>query len=656
MLSPTLMPPVTSSTNASSVTKNALLSNKTNIKTINISNANSMSNQSLTNSLSISNTDKCSFESNIKEIYKKLFEIDEKLNNDSLNNYFFMDNFSVENNYSTSNTQAQHQSSFTNQSNNVNTNKDKAKELTNASGISSSINNQKSTLFCNRVVDFNDWNEGMNDWTFMHPYPHLKSYANSINRRKNRNKDLIEFDEQLRIFLPLKTKPPQIQSQNQNNNNNNSQQNLDSNSEPPSSILIPKINDTIDNHFQSYKINRNVDLKIEQPIIGNHNNNINNNNIDHLNNTGHRQHDPNLNLLNNPIATEKLIKKLYKLSLQANARANLTNREFFDYSGEPTLNSTQNIMKDSLAGCKLSINNNNNNIIIIKRPNSSSSNNKKTLGVRANALPFNEFISNTMTNSTVQIKPDEVKTILNGANGNGIITTSLKSPYVNQNGIHQTKNFRLEKNSNNSSKNNLLNAINNNKNRSDADLMSVPYRSVDLLNTKKVLPVILSPPNNNNNNNNNNTNYVSSSSGTSSNNNTILNIQETSYVICEEDSVEHDDSFNQTDNNYGKMLNILNPVNKLFRKMNSSSFNNTSFSSKNLLNNVYKNSNQQNMSASSNSNHFFYLDEEGDLMNPPPNDSFFYVNSLSSFQNRHFVKGNQKSKVTIMNTGMRNKF
>lgn len=127
---------------------------------------------------------------NQKEIYSCLNDTYDLLNKEILNDYFFIDNFTLEP------TQT-----------NIN-------QITKQAGSTKPVNN-------NRYIELSEWNDGLNEWQLVQPYPSFKNYLNSYAKRKNTK--LIEFDEDLGLYLPT-IKPKQqeiiIQKPHQHNHSN----------------------------------------------------------------------------------------------------------------------------------------------------------------------------------------------------------------------------------------------------------------------------------------------------------------------------------------------------------------------------------------------------------------------------------------------------
>jgi hypothetical protein len=102
----------------------------------------------------------------IEILVNNLFECDEKLNRNSINDYYSADNFMQQPNLVDLNNQ-----------------------------------NTNQTSLSNRYINCTEWNEGLNPWQQTHPYPYYINYINLLNRKRNRRFD-IEFDESLGLFVP----------------------------------------------------------------------------------------------------------------------------------------------------------------------------------------------------------------------------------------------------------------------------------------------------------------------------------------------------------------------------------------------------------------------------------------------------------------------
>lgn len=54
-----------------------------------------------------------------------------------------------------------------------------------------------------REVDFNDWHDGLCEWQAIHAYPSFKNYVQNFKSKlKNKRNDTIEFDQELGFFVP----------------------------------------------------------------------------------------------------------------------------------------------------------------------------------------------------------------------------------------------------------------------------------------------------------------------------------------------------------------------------------------------------------------------------------------------------------------------
>jgi hypothetical protein len=151
---------------------------------------------------------------NTREFSSTLNTSSSNNNNQNLQNNTSNSNSSNNNNNNTSNNISINSINNTNNSNMTSliTNN----QLTN---INNNLN--KITVFwensSNKLILFNDWNDGFNEWHPMHPYPPLKSYLISLNKRRNaKHRIEIEFDEQLGLYLPtFKIIQKQLQLQQQ---------------------------------------------------------------------------------------------------------------------------------------------------------------------------------------------------------------------------------------------------------------------------------------------------------------------------------------------------------------------------------------------------------------------------------------------------------
>ena len=155
----------------------------------------------------------------------------------SLNTREFSSTLNTSSSSSNNNNNNQNPQNNTSNSNSSNNNNNTSNNIsinsinnTNNSNMTSLItNNQltninsinKITVFwensSNKLILFNDWNDGFNEWHPMHPYPPLKSYLISLNKRRNaKHRIEIEFDEQLGLYLPtFKIIQKQLQLQQQ---------------------------------------------------------------------------------------------------------------------------------------------------------------------------------------------------------------------------------------------------------------------------------------------------------------------------------------------------------------------------------------------------------------------------------------------------------
>jgi hypothetical protein len=126
---------------------------------------------------------------NLKQIYANLMDIDDQLNRPLTNDYFFTENYMFESMpvpaVPTVVTHPKLGAIL------VNTNSPKG-----GGGCLKTTNN--------RVIEFNEWSDGLNEWHPNHPYPSFKTYINGYARRKNnkKNNDLADFDEATGLFLP----------------------------------------------------------------------------------------------------------------------------------------------------------------------------------------------------------------------------------------------------------------------------------------------------------------------------------------------------------------------------------------------------------------------------------------------------------------------
>ncbi|CAF0761592.1 unnamed protein product [Brachionus calyciflorus] len=128
-------------------------------------------------------TNKCSSNINLKDIYNSLNEIDDSNTKEILNDYFFNDNFIYEPN-------------------------------TNQTPVSST----KPILpkAKNRNFEFNEWYDGLCDWQTIHSYPSFKAYIQNFKNKLKNKRNELEFDQELGFYVPVfKLKPPQQLQQQQ---------------------------------------------------------------------------------------------------------------------------------------------------------------------------------------------------------------------------------------------------------------------------------------------------------------------------------------------------------------------------------------------------------------------------------------------------------
>jgi hypothetical protein len=147
---------------------------------------------------------------NIKDIYNNLLDIDEKLNKELINDYFCSDNYQLEPNL-TQQPSATLTSTLANNKLVIMWNNQKKGTRNNSN---------------NRSIEFNDWNDGLCEWQLTHPYPTLKNYITSLNKRKS-NK--LEFDHEIGFYLPNKKETTNIKKEN-NNSTSANQQNMENHS------------------------------------------------------------------------------------------------------------------------------------------------------------------------------------------------------------------------------------------------------------------------------------------------------------------------------------------------------------------------------------------------------------------------------------------
>ena len=137
----------------------------------------------------------------MKNIYNSLNEIDDQFQKEILNDYFYNDSYMLD--------------SSNNGSNSIPQNSAVLK--TPLSEINNNTNNNNFKTPLNKLLTFNEWNDDLNEWSYGHPYPSLKNYVNSLNKRRFRKTD-IEFDEDLGIFVPIFK--PQFQNPQLNSTSN----------------------------------------------------------------------------------------------------------------------------------------------------------------------------------------------------------------------------------------------------------------------------------------------------------------------------------------------------------------------------------------------------------------------------------------------------
>ena len=126
-------------------------------------------------------------------LINNLHDCDEKFNRNLINDYYSVDNYTIQPLLSDLNSN----------NNNVNTN---------------------NNISSNRYVNCAEWSEGINSWQYIQPYSYYINYVNLINRKRTNRRFEIEFDEPLGLFIPIKTDnssandnyQPRPQQQNQN--------------------------------------------------------------------------------------------------------------------------------------------------------------------------------------------------------------------------------------------------------------------------------------------------------------------------------------------------------------------------------------------------------------------------------------------------------
>lgn len=154
---------------------------------------------------------KCVFEANVKEIYSKLIEIDDQYNREVVYEVLFSDNVNLEVqnriDCSTQPSNSSVASTSTNAGSNVNN-----KQTIAANKLAAATAPQAPVVpvFSNRMLDFSDWNDGIGEWNFVNPYPCMRNYMNGLGKRRSRNKDPIDFDEELGMFVPASIKPKPV--------------------------------------------------------------------------------------------------------------------------------------------------------------------------------------------------------------------------------------------------------------------------------------------------------------------------------------------------------------------------------------------------------------------------------------------------------------
>lgn len=155
---------------------------------------------------------KCPFEANVKEIYSKLIEIDDQHNRDVVYEVLFSDNVNLEvQNRIDCSTQPANSTMTATTSTNAGSNVNNKQTIAaNKQAAATAPQAPVVPVFSNRMLDFSDWNDGIGEWNFVNPYPCMRNYVSGLGKRRSRNKDPIDFDEELGMFVPASIKPKPV--------------------------------------------------------------------------------------------------------------------------------------------------------------------------------------------------------------------------------------------------------------------------------------------------------------------------------------------------------------------------------------------------------------------------------------------------------------
>ena len=123
-----------------------------------------------------------------------MHDVDDRLNRDVIIDYLFNDNYTLD-----PQTQSQTQPVAIPTATVTTTSGPNSKVVVVWDSKTSNRNSVYNNT--NRILQFNEWYDGISEWEPHHPYPYLKTYVNLLNKRKAKRHD-IEFDEDMGLHLP----------------------------------------------------------------------------------------------------------------------------------------------------------------------------------------------------------------------------------------------------------------------------------------------------------------------------------------------------------------------------------------------------------------------------------------------------------------------
>ena len=320
---------------------------------------------------------------NTKDICNNLYEIDEQLNKDLLVDYFFCDNYQLDTN--TTQPSPPTATVTTAATNNTNSNSNTGQGGNNNklvvvwSNNHSSNTNLYKSVNTNKIVELNDWHDGLNEWNLTHPYPSLKTYVNTLNKRRNKRND-IEFDEDVGLHFP--------------------------------SAFKQQLNQIKQKQIQK-----------EQELEG----------FDYLPpHISHNSNNTNLNILNNNVASTLLFKELHKLVNSTNSNSN----NYYYYHNHNHSQSNNNNNGTSNAPTPAISNNTNTANIVNSNSNNINNNNNNTASNPSTtsnpSSTTNATNSNNNNNNNINIFHSNSANFMNNSalgelNGSGLNVTKRQS-------------------------------------------------------------------------------------------------------------------------------------------------------------------------------------------------------------------------------------